>query len=188
MWHYLVNTWYWLFSKHCRPPVQNQSLFDSCGTGVVLEHLTKTLQRDVVGRSRGDLPEAVVGSLGQRRSWQCLGSGAADIIASHKHHNFNCSLVLLLRCWWWQTLARGWGFFCQLFGLIFGGPCASVPPSIDNWLLWLIQNHHHYGSRHERKVQFFWTLFKRPLTPPFYLNICPILQGVFFERVFEHLI
>ena len=24
--------------------------------------------------------------------------------------------------------------------------------------------------------------------PPFYLNICPILQGVFFERVFEHLI
>ena len=32
-----------------------------------------------------------------------------------------------------------------------------------------------------KKVQFFWTLFKRPLTPPpFYLNICPILQGVFF--------
>ena len=24
--------------------------------------------------------------------------------------------------------------------------------------------------------------------PPFYLKICPILQGVFFERVFEHLI
>ena len=24
--------------------------------------------------------------------------------------------------------------------------------------------------------------------PPFYLNICPILRGVFFERVFEHLI
>ena len=22
--------------------------------------------------------------------------------------------------------------------------------------------------------------------PPFYLNICPILQGVFFKRVFEH--
>ena len=22
--------------------------------------------------------------------------------------------------------------------------------------------------------------------PPFYLNICPILRGVFFKRVFEH--
>ena len=45
------------------------------------------------------------------------------------------------------------------------------------------------GSRRFKKVQFFLTLFKRPLTPPpFYLNICPILQGVFFERVFEHLI
>ena len=45
------------------------------------------------------------------------------------------------------------------------------------------------GSHHFKKVQFFLTLFKRPLTPPpFYLNICPILQGVFFKRVFEHLI
>ena len=45
------------------------------------------------------------------------------------------------------------------------------------------------GSLRVRKVKFFWTLFKRPLTPPpFYLNICPILQGVFFKRVFEHLI
>ena len=34
------------------------------------------------------------------------------------------------------------------------------------------------GSHPLRKVQFFWTLFKRPLTPPpFRLNICPILQG-----------
>ena len=24
--------------------------------------------------------------------------------------------------------------------------------------------------------------------PPFYLNICPILRGVFFKRIFEHLI
>ena len=30
---------------------------------------------------------------------------------------------------------------------------------------------HYKGSRHERKVQFFLTLFKRPLTPPFHLNI-----------------
>ena len=40
------------------------------------------------------------------------------------------------------------------------------------------------GSHPVRKVQFFWTLFKRPLTPPFYLNICPILQGVFFKTRF----
>ena len=41
------------------------------------------------------------------------------------------------------------------------------------------------GSHPEGKVQFFWTLFKRPLTPPpFYLNICPILQGVFFKTRF----
>ena len=40
------------------------------------------------------------------------------------------------------------------------------------------------GSHSLRKVQFFWTLFKRPLIPPpFYLNICPILQGVFFHVV-----
>ena len=46
---------------------------------------------------------------------------------------------------------------------------------------------HDKGSRPVRKVQFFLTLFKRPLPPPpFYLNICPILQGVFFKRVFEH--
>ena len=43
------------------------------------------------------------------------------------------------------------------------------------------------GSHPERKVKFFWTLFKRPLTPPpFYLNICPILQGVFFEHVYMY--
>ena len=40
------------------------------------------------------------------------------------------------------------------------------------------------GSHPLRKVQFFWTLFKRPLTPPLYLNICPILQGVFFKTRF----
>ena len=41
------------------------------------------------------------------------------------------------------------------------------------------------GSHPPRKVQFFLTLFKRPLTPPpFYLNICPILQGVFFKTRF----
>ena len=41
------------------------------------------------------------------------------------------------------------------------------------------------GSHPPRIVQFFLTLFKRPLSPPpFFLNICPILQGVFFKRVF----
>ena len=38
------------------------------------------------------------------------------------------------------------------------------------------------GCHPFKKVQFFLTLFKRPLTPPpFYLNICPILQGVFLD-------
>ena len=39
-----------------------------------------------------------------------------------------------------------------------------------------------------KKVQFFLPFFKRPLTPPppFYLNICPILQGVFSDIIFEH--
>ena len=36
-----------------------------------------------------------------------------------------------------------------------------------------------------KKCSFFLTLFKRPLTPPpFHLNICPILQGVFFKTRF----
>ena len=34
-----------------------------------------------------------------------------------------------------------------------------------------------------KKSAVFLTLFKRPLTPPLYLNICPILQGVFFHVV-----
>ena len=40
------------------------------------------------------------------------------------------------------------------------------------------------GSRHERKVQFFLTLFKRPLTPPF----DPFEHHVvnFLKSVFEH--
>ena len=47
------------------------------------------------------------------------------------------------------------------------------------------QHHLHKGCPPFKKVQFFWTLFKRPLTPPpFYLNICPILQGVFFKTRF----
>jgi len=63
------------------------------------------------------------------------------------------------------------------------------PKNVQNksWFeeLWSITK----GSHPFKKVQFFWTLFKRPLTPPpFYLNICPILQGVFSKRVFEHLI
>ena len=40
-------------------------------------------------------------------------------------------------------------------------------------------------SQMQRKMMLLMMiLFKRPLTPPFYLNICPILQGVFFKRVF----
>ena len=42
------------------------------------------------------------------------------------------------------------------------------------------------GKPSGKKSAVFLTLFKMPLTPPLYLNICPILQGVFFKRVFEH--
>ena len=38
-----------------------------------------------------------------------------------------------------------------------------------------------------RKVQFFLNIVQKAFDPPpFYLNICPILRGVFFKRVFEH--
>ena len=41
------------------------------------------------------------------------------------------------------------------------------------------------GKPTRKKSAVFLTLFKRPLTPPpFYLNICPILQGVFFKTRF----
>ena len=40
-----------------------------------------------------------------------------------------------------------------------------------------------------QKSAVFLNIVQKPFDPPpFYLNICPILQGVFFERVFEHLI
>ena len=54
---------------------------------------------------------------------------------------------------------------------------AASNPIIENKQL-------HKGCHPFKKVQFFLTLFKRPFTPPpFYLNICPILQGVFFNNV-----
>ena len=40
----------------------------------------------------------------------------------------------------------------------------------------------------QKSAVFFNIVQKAFDPPPFYLNICPILQGVFFERVFEHLI
>ena len=40
-----------------------------------------------------------------------------------------------------------------------------------------------------KKSEVFLNIVQKAFDPPpFYLNICPILQGVFFERVFEHLI
>ena len=38
-----------------------------------------------------------------------------------------------------------------------------------------------------QKSGFFLKIFQKAFAPPpFYLNICPILRGVFFKRVFEH--
>ena len=60
-------------------------------------------------------------------------------------------------------------------------PSSTFPRDISDQPqpLWPVLIPGSKGSPHFKKVQFFWTLFKRPLTPPpFYLNICPILQGV----------
>ena len=38
----------------------------------------------------------------------------------------------------------------------------------------------------QKSAVFFNIVQKAFDPPPFYLNICPILQGVFFKRVFEH--
>ena len=41
------------------------------------------------------------------------------------------------------------------------------------------------GSHPARKVQFFFNIVQKAFDPPpFYLNICPILQGVFFKTRF----
>ena len=40
-----------------------------------------------------------------------------------------------------------------------------------------------------KKSEVFLNIVQKAFDPPpspFYLNICPILQGVFFKRVFEH--
>ena len=48
----------------------------------------------------------------------------------------------------------------------------------------------HLGMPSFQKSAVFLNIVQKAFgpPPPFYLNICPILQGVFFERVFEHLI
>ena len=38
----------------------------------------------------------------------------------------------------------------------------------------------------QKSAVFLKIVQKAFAPPPFYLNICPILQGVFFKRVFEH--
>ena len=57
--------------------------------------------------------------------------------------------------------------------VVFAGN--NQKPCYNNWRPLHLETK---GSPPEGKVQFFLTLFKRPLTPPpFYLNICSILQG-----------
>ena len=49
--------------------------------------------------------------------------------------------------------------------------------------------HNDLGKPSREKSEVFLNIVQKAFgPPPFYLNICPILQGVFFERVFEHLI
>ena len=43
------------------------------------------------------------------------------------------------------------------------------------------------GKPSFQKSAVFLNIVQKAFDPPlFYLNICPILQGVFFKRVFEH--
>ena len=42
------------------------------------------------------------------------------------------------------------------------------------------------GKPSREKSAVFLNIVQKAFDPPFYLNICPILQGVFFKRVFEH--
>ena len=43
------------------------------------------------------------------------------------------------------------------------------------------------GKPSFQKSAVFFNIVQKAFDPPsFYLNICPILQGVFFKRVFEH--
>ena len=51
---------------------------------------------------------------------------------------------------------------------------------------WFVSTAFPKGSHPERKVQFFWTLFKRPLTPPpfFIWTFVLFCRGCFLKRVF----
>ena len=71
--------------------------------------------------------------------------------------------------------------------------CLSVPRALDIAILIKcpkvlhlpnssVQNHK--GSHPERKVQFFWTLFKRPLTPPLPPPFVWTSCGEFFKKRF----
>ena len=52
-----------------------------------------------------------------------------------------------------------------------------------------IHNQAALGKPSIKKSAVFFNIVQKAFDPPpFYLNICPILQGVFFKRVFEHLI
>ena len=59
----------------------------------------------------------------------------------------------------------------------------------ENGYFWTKYEMMELGMPSFQKSAVFLNIVQKAFDPPpLYLNICPILQGVFFKRVFEHMI
>ena len=57
----------------------------------------------------------------------------------------------------------------------------NIGPNYENMLF------RRLGKPPFQKSAVFFNIVQKAFDPPpFYLNICPILRGVFFKRIFEH--
>ena len=90
----------------------------------------------------------------------------------------------------------------QMMMILTSGPASEISPSLlvpsclptDGWQdpgeCWLFNIIIIIILREAitREKCSFFNIVQKAFAPPppFYLNICPILQGVFFKRVFEH--
>ena len=74
--------------------------------------------------------------------------------------------------------------FGIIIHLLWSNPCPPFGTIDCLCILWPA-----LGMPSFQKSAVFLNIVQKAFDPPpLYLNICPILQGVFFERVFEHLI
>ena len=63
-------------------------------------------------------------------------------------------------------------------------PCQSNPGRTESKMEIEIMD---LGMPSFQKSAVFLNIVQKAFDPPpFYLNICPILRGVFFKRIFEH--